>query len=160
MTEFSVIGKSFPMVDAREKVPGTADYTADLLHPRLHEAAILRSPHAHARILNIDASKALRLPGVQAVLTGEDTPKIPWGQIYREHYILAVGKVRFIGEEVAAVVANDADTAEEALELGIPAVLLFGLPSEKVALGTEAYAEDGVVQEAVRPTRDHDVRWQ
>ncbi len=129
MTELSVIGKPLPMVDAREKVTGTADYTADLRHPRLHEAAILRSPHAHARILNIDASKALRLPGVKAVLTGEDTPKIPWGQIYPEHYILAVGKVRFIGEEVAAVVATDADAAGEALGLiqvdyePLPAVL-------------------------------------
>ena len=117
MTELSVIRKPLPMVDAREKVTGTADYTADLRHPRLHEAAILRSPHAHARILNIDASKALRLPGVKAVLTGEDTPKILWGQIYQEHYILAVGKVRFIGEEVAAVVATDADAAGEALGL-------------------------------------------
>ncbi|MDP6617846.1 MAG: molybdopterin-dependent oxidoreductase, partial [Nitrospinota bacterium] len=117
MTELSVIGKPLPMVDAREKVTGTADYTADLRHPRLHEAAILRSPHAHARILNIDASKALRLPGVKAALTGEDTPKILWGQIYQEHYILAVGKVRFIGEEVAAVVATDADAAGEALGL-------------------------------------------
>ena len=129
MTELSVIGKPLPMVDAREKVTGTADYTADLRHPRLHEAAILRSPHAHARILNIDASKALRLPGVKAVLTGEDTPKILWGQIYQEHYILAVGKVRFIGEEVAAVVATDADAAGEALGLiqvdyePLPAVL-------------------------------------
>ena len=129
MTELSVIGKPLPMVDAREKVTGTADYTADLRHPRLHEAAILRSPHAHARILNIDASKALRLPGVKAVLTGEDTPKILWGQIYQEHYILAVCKVRFIGEEVAAVVATDADAAGEALGLiqvdyePLPAVL-------------------------------------
>ena len=80
MAELSVIGKSLPLVDAKEKVTGTADYAADLRFPRLHSAAILRSPHAHARILNIDTSKALGLPGIKAVLTGEDTPKILWGR--------------------------------------------------------------------------------
>ncbi len=117
MAELSVIGKSLPLVDAKEKVTGTADYAADLKFPHLHRAAILRSPHAHARILNIDTSRALRLPGVKAVLTGEDTPKILWGQVVQEHYLLAVGKVKFIGEEVVAVVATDADSAQEALEL-------------------------------------------
>ncbi|MFQ5914864.1 MAG: xanthine dehydrogenase family protein molybdopterin-binding subunit, partial [Nitrospinota bacterium] len=117
MVQFSVIGKPLPLMDSKEKVTGAANFVADLKIPRIREAALLRSPLAHAGILNIEKSRAERLPGVRAVLTGEDTPKNLWGQTIQEHYLLAVGKVRFIGEEVAAVVARNASTAQEALEL-------------------------------------------
>jgi CO/xanthine dehydrogenase Mo-binding subunit len=76
---------------------------------------ILRSPFPHARILNIDTSKAEKVRGVKAVVTAEDTVKRPWGAFFADQYPLSVGKVRYVGEEVAAVAAIDPDTAEEAL---------------------------------------------
>ena len=82
----------------------------------------MRSPVAHARIAHIDVSKAAALPGVKCVITGEDTPKIKYGNwrlfpVTQDEYPLAVDKVRFIGDEVAAVAAVDKDIAAEALEL-------------------------------------------
>ena len=83
----SSIGKPTNRFEDYRLLTGTGSYVADIKLPEMLHAFVVRSPHAHARILNIDASKALRLPGVKAVLTGEDTPKILWGQIYQEHYI-------------------------------------------------------------------------
>ncbi len=122
MTPYRWIGKRLPRVDAREKVTGKALYTEDLALPGMLCGMILRSPLAHAKIVAIDFSQALKLPGVKAVVSGGDTAKIKYGIIsrspkYMDEYPLAVGKVRFIGEEVAAVAAVDADTAAEALEL-------------------------------------------
>ena len=122
MKDYSVIGKSLPRIDARDKVTGRALYTVDITMPGMLCGMILRSPLPHAKILSIDTSRALKLPGVKAVVTGEDTPKIKFGIIsrspkYMDEYPLAVDRVRFIGEEVAAVAAVDADTAMEALDL-------------------------------------------
>jgi 4-hydroxybenzoyl-CoA reductase subunit alpha len=82
-------------------------------------AKILRSPHAHARILNIDTSRAERLPGVRAVITGRDIAGVKWGvfSYTRDQAMLAVDKVRYLGEDVAAVAAVDEDTALEAMKL-------------------------------------------
>jgi 4-hydroxybenzoyl-CoA reductase subunit alpha len=82
-------------------------------------AKVLRSPHAHARILNIDTSRAERLSGVKAVVTGRDTPGVKWGVFpyTRDQQLLTVDKVRYVGEDVAAVAAEDEETAMEALEL-------------------------------------------
>jgi CO/xanthine dehydrogenase Mo-binding subunit len=77
---------------------------------------VLRSPFPHARIVHIDTSRARALPGVKVVVTGADTPDRLWGPIYKEHRILACGKVRFAGEEVAAVAAIDEATALDAIE--------------------------------------------
>jgi CO/xanthine dehydrogenase Mo-binding subunit len=77
---------------------------------------VLRSPYPHARIVRIDTGAAKAIPGVYAVITGEDTPKVPWGFFVPDQYPLSVGKVRYIGEEVAAVAARDAATAEHALK--------------------------------------------
>lgn len=119
MPDHTIVGKSTPRVDARAKVTGDAKYTADLKLPRMLAGKILRSPHPHARILNIDASKALKLPGVKSVATGADTFGTKWG-VFRytlDQQFLPTDKVRYFGEEVAAVAATDEDTALEALEL-------------------------------------------
>ncbi|MFA5112057.1 MAG: xanthine dehydrogenase family protein molybdopterin-binding subunit [Desulfobaccales bacterium] len=119
---FTIVGKDVPRNDAEAKARGAALYTDDLKLPGMLFGRILRSPLAHARIRHIDVSKAAGLPGVKCVITGEDTPKIKYGnwRLFPEtqdEYPLAIDKVRFIGDEVAAVAALDADTAEEALEL-------------------------------------------
>ena len=111
----SPIGQSIPPINAREKVSGTAVYAADIKLPRMLHATVLRSTYAHARIRHIDVEAARRSPGVKAVLTGADTPKA-WGIIRKDEHVLAVDKVRFIGEEVAAVAAVDEYGALEALE--------------------------------------------
>ena len=113
MNNYSVIGKRLPRVDARDKVTGKALYTDDLSLPRMLCGAILRSPMPHARIVGIDTAKALKLPGVKAVVTAADTPQIKFGIIsrspkYMDEYPLAVDRVRFIGEEVAAVGSDGA----------------------------------------------------
>jgi len=122
-TEFSgsgsVVGKSVARVDAREKATGAAIYTSDMRLPGMLVGKILRSPLPHARITNIDVTRARRLPGVKAVITADDTPKIKFSVIPQlaDKLPLAADKVRFVGDEVAAVAAIDEDTAEEALRL-------------------------------------------
>jgi CO/xanthine dehydrogenase Mo-binding subunit len=113
----STIGVSAPLVDGREKVTGHAQYVADMKLNGMLQAKVLRSPFPHARIVHIDTSRALSLPGVKLVVTGADTPACLWGPIFKEHRILAVDKVRYAGEEVAAVAAIDEATAMDALEL-------------------------------------------
>lgn len=122
MKRFNIVGKDVPRTDAEAKARGTAIYTDDMKLPGMLYGKILRSPLPHALIRNIDISRAASLPGVKCVITGEDTPKIKYGnwRLFPEtqdEYPLAVEKVRFIGDEVAAVAAIDSDTAEEAIEL-------------------------------------------
>ncbi|MGO8879474.1 MAG: xanthine dehydrogenase family protein molybdopterin-binding subunit [Desulfomonilaceae bacterium] len=122
MKRFNIVGTDVPRTDAEAKARGTATYTDDMKLPGMLYGKILRSPLPHALIRNIDISRAASLPGVKCVITGEDTPKIKYGnwRLFPEtqdEYPLAVEKVRFIGDEVAAVAAIDNDTAEEALEL-------------------------------------------
>jgi len=117
--EYSVIGKPIPRVDARAKVTGEAKYAGDIEVANMLWGAIKRSPHAHAKILNIDTSKAERLPGVKAVTTGKDFGGFKWGwsRETRDEEPLAVNKVRYLYEGVAAVAAIDEDIAEEACDL-------------------------------------------
>jgi len=115
---YTVVGKSIPRVDSRAKVTGEAKYAADLSFPGMLVGKILRSPLPHARILNIDTEKAEKIPGVKAVVTGKDTIGAKWG-VFRytlDQQFLPTEKVRYFGEEVAAVAAVDEDTALEALE--------------------------------------------
>ncbi len=131
---YSVIGKRKPRLDGVAKVTGEAKYSDDLNLPGMLWGKILRSPHPHARIVGIDTERAKRLPGVRAVVTGQDTLGIPYGRGDVAKYLpahmadkvasytsdkhpLAMEKVRYIGDEVAAVAAVDEDTALEALEL-------------------------------------------
>src|ERR1043166_3369784 len=114
---FSVVGQRVQRVEGYDKVTGESKYIADVNLPGTLVGKILRSPYAHARILNIDTSRAEKLRGVRTVVTAEDTIKRPWGAFFADQYILSVGKARYVGEEVAAVAAVDADTAEEAIDL-------------------------------------------
>ncbi len=115
----TIIGRPVPRIDARGKVEGRAEYTVNFELPGMLTARALRSPLPHARIVRVDASAARALPGVAAVLTGEDLPRLGIeyliGPAYRDQAPVAVGKVRFVGDIVAAVAARDRDTAEEAL---------------------------------------------
>jgi CO/xanthine dehydrogenase Mo-binding subunit len=113
----STLGTSVPQVNARSKVLGRAQYTGDLKLPGMLHAKVLRSPYAHARIVSIDVSAALALPGVKAVITGDDGPQVPWGVHKKERLTFARGVVRFAGEEVAAVAAVTEEIARDALDL-------------------------------------------
>ncbi len=117
--EYAYVGKSIPRIDARAKVTGEAVFTADLSLPRMLVGKILRSPYPHAKILNIDTSKAEALKGVHAVVTGKDTAGEKWGvfRYTRDQQLLCVDRVRYVGDEVAAVAAVDEETALEALRL-------------------------------------------
>jgi 4-hydroxybenzoyl-CoA reductase alpha subunit len=117
MEKKSIIGQRVSNVDALEKSTGKAIYGIDFSLPGMLHGKILRSPHSHARILHIDTRKAEKLPGVKAVVTAEDTPKIKYGAQIHDEYPLAVDKVRYIGDEVAAVAALDEETALRAIEL-------------------------------------------
>ncbi|PZC45654.1 MAG: carbon-monoxide dehydrogenase large subunit [Chloroflexi bacterium] len=118
MTTRSVIGKSLRRAEGASKVTGAATYTADVVLPDALWAGFVRSPYPHARILRIDASRALALPGVKVVVTGQDLPKTLVG-VYslKDKYPIAVNVVRYVGERVAGVAAVDQDTLEEALGL-------------------------------------------
>ncbi len=119
MKEFSIIGKGSKRVDASAKATGEALFTADLSLPRMLVGKVLRSSLAHARILNVDTSAAERLPGVRAIVTSADSTGEKWGvfRYTQDQAFLPADKVRFIGEEVAAVAAVDEETALEALDL-------------------------------------------
>ena len=113
----STLGTDVPQVNARSKVLGRAQYAGDIKLPGMLHGKVLRSPYPHARIVSIDTSAALALPGVKAVLTGLDGPRTLWGVHHKERRILAEGKVRFAGEEVAAVAAVTEEIARDALDL-------------------------------------------
>ncbi len=119
MEGYSVIGKRVPRIDAKEKVMGQAKYAADYVLPNMLWCKVARSPYPHARILNIDTSRALKLPGVKAAITGKDFGGWTWGFMAttRDEPPVAVDKVRYLYEAVAAVAAIDEETAEEACEL-------------------------------------------
>ena len=119
MEKFSYIGKDTKRIDTASKATGEALFAADLTLPRMLVGKILRSPHAHARIVAIDSSKAEKLPGVKAVITAKDTCGDKWGvfRYTQDQQFLPTEKVRYVGEEVAAVAAVDEDTALEALSL-------------------------------------------
>jgi CO/xanthine dehydrogenase Mo-binding subunit len=117
----SVSGKSLPVIDASARVRGSIEFVLDLELPRMAFGRIVRSPHPHARLIGIDASRARALPGVVAVLTGEDLPHAlrerRYGRFFLDQSVLAVDRVRYIGEPVAAVAAISEDTAVEACGL-------------------------------------------
>lgn len=115
--KFSVVGQRVLRPEGYEKVTGESRYVGDIVLPGMLIGRILRSPYPHARIVRIDTSKAEKLPGVRVVATAEDTTKQGWGAFFPDQYPLSLGKVRYVGEEVAAVAAIDYDIAEEALEL-------------------------------------------
>jgi xanthine dehydrogenase molybdenum-binding subunit len=147
--DFAVVGKGTPKKDGAEKVTGRTRFLHDLELPRLAAGKILRTPVPHARIARIDATRALRLPGVLAVLTADDVVQHPFGYA-KDQLALKRGKVRSIRDEVAAVAAESPAIAEEALGLieveyeALPSVfdpraaLADGAPLVHEALGTNA----------------------
>lgn len=116
---YSVAGSSVHRVDGVEKVTGRAVYTSDVALPGMAYARILRSPVAHAKLIKVDASRVKEFPGVVATLTRDDIQgfNYKYGATYKDQSIVAVDKVRYVGDPVAAVLADDAATAEAALDL-------------------------------------------
>ncbi|WP_087864340.1 xanthine dehydrogenase family protein molybdopterin-binding subunit [Comamonas thiooxydans] len=113
----STLGMDTPQVTAKAKVLGRAIYAGDLKLAGMLHGKVLRSPYPHARIARIDTTEARALPGVKAVLTGEDAPANLWGAHHKERAVLAKGVVRYCGEEVAAVAAVSEEIARDALDL-------------------------------------------
>jgi len=119
MAEFisDPVGQSVPRVDAYDKITGAALFTDDLqFGPGLYYGRLVRSPYAHALIRSIDVSKALEMPGVKAVVTGEDVPA-RIGLYLVDRPIFARDRVRYVGDPVAGVIAISEDIAEEAAQL-------------------------------------------
>ena len=165
MQKHSVIGQSVQRIESEEKVTGRLKYLEDWKLSGVLHAKILRSPVAHARIREIDAREAAKLPGVVAVLTREDIVGNPaydshYGPIYKDQTIVAIDKVRYVGDPVAAVAATRADIAEEALDRieveydELPAVfdaeesLAEGAPvlHDKVEMRREGFADVGGIR--------------
>lgn len=122
MADYQIIGTDVPRTDGRAKATGTAVYTDDITLPGMLVGGLVRSPHPHARIKSVDASKARALPGVRCVLTGAEIPKVKYGNwrlfpATQDEYALAVDKVRFVGDPVAAVAAIDKDVLLRAMSL-------------------------------------------
>ncbi len=118
MSDFSIIGKPTAMVDAAEKTTGSGKYTDDLRVPGMLVGKILHSPYPHARIRSIDTKRAEALEGVVAAVIGKDAPN-PYGilPVGHDEHALALDKVRYVGDNVACVVAVSEAIAEKALEL-------------------------------------------
>jgi CO/xanthine dehydrogenase Mo-binding subunit len=117
MPDRKTIGKPIRFKGAQDKVTGKARYLDDLELPGMLHMKILRSPHAHARISAVDTSRAQTLPGVKAVLTAADCPDTKFGLDLADATVLARDKVRYAGEEVAAVAAETIEAAERAIDL-------------------------------------------
>lgn len=117
------VGKSVPRIDGRGMVTGQTKYAFDVSFPNMLVGKMIRSPHAHARILSIDTSKAEKLPGVHAIITARDTHQIKFGsnEYFFPHTVdqmaIEADKVRYVGDELGAVAAVDEETADKALSL-------------------------------------------
>ena len=110
------VGQPLVRSDAVEKVTGSAVYVADIRLPGMLYGRVLRSPHPHARIVSIAAGAALNVPGVVAVVTGQELDALG-GEAVRDMPFLARGRVRYVGEPVAVVAAVEEKIAEEAVKL-------------------------------------------
>jgi len=110
-----VVGKSLPRIDAPGKVTGTAVYAADFALPGMLVGKVFRSTEPHARIVRLDVTRARSLPGVRAVVTAADVPDVRYGGGLKDETVFAKGKVRYIGQPVAAVAATTPEAAQAAL---------------------------------------------
>ncbi len=117
MADITVVGAPVLRVEGHDKVSGRSIYTADVNLPGLLWGKILRSPYPHARIRRIDASRARHVPGVRAVITGQEIPGHLMGKLIRDMPVLCWETARFVGDRVAAVAADTPEAAEEALGL-------------------------------------------
>lgn len=116
MGEYSIIGKSVIRVEAKDKVTGRAKYTGDMERAGLLYGEMLTSTLAHAEIVNVDISMALKVPGVRAVLTGREYPYLT-GSVIKDRPVIAIDRVRYYGEPVAVVVADSRANAKMAASL-------------------------------------------
>ncbi|MDP2931316.1 MAG: xanthine dehydrogenase family protein molybdopterin-binding subunit [Chloroflexota bacterium] len=114
---YTQIGKSVPRIESREKVTGEAAYSCDVRLPGMLWGKCKRSPYPFARILSIDISKALKVPGVRTVLTAHNSGQGPFGEFVTDQYPFCDQYAYYVGDEVAAVAAVDEDAAEEAVDL-------------------------------------------
>ena len=158
--EVKGVGLAIPRPDGPEKVTGQVQYVADIKPRGMLHAKLLRSPHAHARIVKIDTSRAKALPGVRAVLTARDIPELKRKAPTRAHAVLAIDRVVFAGQPVAAIAADELAIAEEAADLidvqyeVLPAsvdplkAMLVGAPPVADA-GTEADTSEALAHSGV-----------
>ena len=117
-TQFKVLERNYPRVDAYEKVTGRATYASDVYLPGMLACKLLPSTRSHARIVRLDTSKAASHPGVRCVITGTDFPDFRFGSgALRDRYVMPREVVNFVGEPIAAVAADDEAAAQEAIEL-------------------------------------------
>jgi 4-hydroxybenzoyl-CoA reductase subunit alpha len=153
---WNVVGKARRRVDGRAKVAGQTRFADDIVLPRMLFMKLVRSPHPHARIVKIDASRALAASGVKAVLTGKDLP-IAYGilPVSQDEHALCLDKVRHVGDPVAAVVAATEDEAAFAVDLvDVEYELLTTIADPDDALKTPSpriheYGDDGNVHKRV-----------
>jgi putative selenate reductase molybdopterin-binding subunit len=163
-TDLKVVSKRLRKVDAEALVKGEARYTADMLPPDTLYAKMLRSPHAHARIKKINVDKALAIPGVLLVLTHENVPRIPYttaGQNFPEpspyDAFMLDNKVRFVGDRVAVVVAEDEAAAArgcEALEVEYEILPAVFDPDEALKAGAPVIHDEPDSRGALDPGRN------
>src|SRR4029453_3931317 len=115
----SSLGKNVTRVDGPAKIRGWAQYTADVELPRMVYAKVLRSTYPHAKLVRVDASKAEKLPGVEAVLTGADLKGMNayFGPVVKDQPVVAIDRVRYVGEGIAAVAAGGGEIGEGGLGL-------------------------------------------
>ena len=140
------VGKRTTLIDAREKVEGRAQYIADLYRPRMLHGAILASPYPHARIRSYNVAQALAMPGVHAVVTGDDFAQANrMGAFIKDEHALAKDKVRYVGEPVAAVAAETEAMARAAAQ----AITVDYAELPALLSPEEALASDVLVHERV-----------
>jgi len=155
----SIIGAPVGRVEGEDKVSGRAIYGADVHFPGTLWGKILRSPYPHARIVSIDTSKAWKVPGVKAIVAGQDVPHHFQGKSIRDIPVLCWDKVRYVGDKVAAVAAESRDAAEEAVHLieveyeELPAVFaaIEAIKPGAPVLHENAPAYDGAPAEIMAP---------
>jgi CO/xanthine dehydrogenase Mo-binding subunit len=140
------------MAEGRQRVTGRLPFAGDVVVPGMLYGRIVRSPHAHARILSVDTERAARVPGVVAILTGSDllggAIEPFYGPVLPDRPLIAIDRVRFSGEPVAAVIASDA--AAEAADL----IVVEYEPLPAAATAEEASAPDAPVIHEMIPVRD------
>jgi CO/xanthine dehydrogenase Mo-binding subunit len=140
------VGRSVARRDANEKLRGEAQFVGDLIVPRMLHGKVLRSPLPHARVLSVDARAAEAIPGVICVLTGADVADLDpyWGHAIKDRPIVALDRVRFAGEPVAAVAAEDEATAEaaaNAIEVEYEELAIVGTIEHAIAAGAPVIHE-------------------
>jgi aerobic-type carbon monoxide dehydrogenase small subunit (CoxS/CutS family) len=156
------IGVNIRRIDAPSKVTGALRYAGDMVLPNMLHVQVLRSPHAHARIVSIDVSDAEALPGVEGIITCADVPgQDGFGVFVSDQPVMARDKVRHVGEQIVAVAAEDLNTARLAIakirveyEI-LPAVFDTDEAMKSGAPVLHAYAPDNLVKHI--PIRRGDV---